>query len=45
MLGLAGAVAWLGEVDHILLFLDIGLLGLTVYAYFRHRKNCSSTCP
>ncbi len=44
LLGLAGAVAWLGEAEHILLFLSIGLVGLTIYAYFRHRKSCL-TCP
>ena len=41
ILGLAGAVAWLGELEHVLLFLSVALAGLTVYAYFRHRKSCS----
>lgn len=41
LLGVVGAVAWLSDIEHALLVALVGLAGLTVYAYFRHRR-CSS---
>lgn len=40
LFGVAGAVAWLGTVEHALLFLAAGLAFLTVYAVVKHRRNC-----
>ncbi len=40
LLGVAGAIAWLGTVEHALLFLAAGLALLTIYAVVRHRRDC-----
>ncbi|MCL7928705.1 hypothetical protein [Halomonas llamarensis] len=40
LFGLAGAVAWLGTIEHALLFLAVGLALLTGYAVFKHRRTC-----
>lgn len=41
LVGLSGTIAWLGKVEHALLFLAGGLALLTVYAAIRHRRSCS----
>jgi len=40
LFGLAGAIAWLGTIEHALLFLAVGLALLTVYAAIKHRRTC-----
>ena len=39
ILGLAGAVAWIGEIEHALLFATVAFAALTVYAWWRHRRG------
>lgn len=46
ILGIAGAIAWIGELEHALLFATIAFAGLTLYAWRRHRRagcDCSPT--
>ena len=40
--GIATVTATLGHVEHALLFISIALIGLTVFAFIRHRR--SSAC-
>ncbi len=39
LLGLAGMVAWLGQLEHALLFASVGFGALTLFAAYRHRKG------
>jgi len=39
LLGVAGAVAWLGGLEHALVLLTLGAAGLTAYAAWRHRRG------
>lgn len=39
LLGMAGAVAWLGGLEHALLVLTAGAAALTAWAVWRHRRG------
>lgn len=41
LFALSGAIAFMDKLEHALLFLTIGLLGLTLYAIIRHRRNAA----
>ena len=45
LLGLTGAVAWLGTLEHALVFATLALAGLTAYAWFHHRRTCRRHGP
>jgi len=38
ILGITGATAWLGTVEHALVVAAVGGAALTLYAVFRHRR-------
>lgn len=44
LLGVVGAVAWLGTMEHALVIAVIGLSALTGYAAYKH-KRCTAHCP
>jgi len=44
LLGVVGAVAWLGTVEHALVIAVIGLAALTGYAAYKH-KSCAAHGP
>ena len=39
LLGIAGAVAWLGGLEHALVFVTLGAAALTAFAVWRHRRG------
>ncbi|GHE81572.1 hypothetical protein [Thalassotalea profundi] len=43
LLGLAGAIAYIGEIEHALLFLTITSFCLTIIVIYKHKKN--GKCP
>lgn len=45
ILGVAGAIAWLGELEHALLFTTVAFSGLTLYAWRRHRRAACDCVP
>lgn len=45
ILGIAGAIAWLGKLEHALVFATGALALLTLYAWRRHHRNACACAP
>lgn len=43
ILGVVGATAWLATLEHALVVALVGFVGLTFYAFVRHRRSARRT--